>query len=205
MKKLKRVLIIDVIPKNASDPHGNPLQFWIVLGIVYTSKEMSIGVNYAQGDALNCLLRGQDCPRIEIYDFFVSFLSATDFKLEKIILRTEKSGSDVILAMVELSDKNKKKQRFSLSSEDALVLGYKADVPIYAEKVIVDLYSAEGDRGIFKDPDVPQEEMSETEKISGEFSDMTDTELEGMLKEALEQENYEKATKIRNEINDRKG
>lgn len=206
MRKIQRVLIIDAVSKNMADPlHGSPVEFWVRLGVVHTSKEMSVGVYYTQGDVINCLLlTGKDSPRIEIYDFFILFLTTTEFKLEKVILKATNDKLDAVIAVLEFSDKNKTKQKFNLSVGDALVVALKHNAPVYAEKSLIDQFAEEGGEEIFKDPDIP-EESAEAKRFSGEFAGMKDDELEAELKKALDKdsEDYEKASRIQKELKNR--
>jgi len=80
----------------------------------------------------------------------------------------------------------------------AIAIRFKA--PIFSYEAIID------EAGIILDKDVistQSEELEENEDFSNDFNNISIKELEEKLNEAIENEDYELASRIRDEINRR--
>ena len=90
-------------------------------------------------------------------------------------------------------------------TSDAVALAIRFGCPIYALESIIE------EAGIEMDDDSTSEDIGveitsekESATIAGQFDEYLSEELEDMLKKAISDENYEEASRVRDEINKRK-
>ncbi len=132
------------------------------------------------------------------HDIFKAFADSFNVELTEVVIYNLVEGvffSKMIFANAE------KEVELDSRTSDAVALALRFGSPIYTYENI--LSSA----GILIDPDssdfgLLDPEPDEDEPVS-EFSRVEDTELEKMLQEALDDEEYEKASRIRDEIKNR--
>jgi bifunctional DNase/RNase len=90
-------------------------------------------------------------------------------------------------------------------TSDAIALALRFNCPIYTFEFIIDTVGIaiddEEDDTIIQDE---EEEFIEASTDGNSFSKYTNNQLSEMLQEALDEEDYEKATSIRDELNARK-
>ena len=90
-------------------------------------------------------------------------------------------------------------------TSDALALAVRFDAPIFTYESILDSAGLQMDETSARNPEPESDKKSKT-KVSGkdDLSSMSVTELQQMLEEVLDKEDYIKAAQIRDEINSRK-
>ncbi|PKP03150.1 MAG: hypothetical protein CVU11_09290 [Bacteroidetes bacterium HGW-Bacteroidetes-6] len=135
------------------------------------------------------------------HDLFRSFARAFNIKLNEIFINKFEEGVFHSILIFE-----KENQIFSLDSRtsDAVALAIRFNCPIYTSVEIIEEVGV-----IFDTADTEDEEDNDTDDMpeAGEkqgLSALALEELEGLLAEAVENEDFELASKIRDEINRRK-
>ena len=133
------------------------------------------------------------------HDLFKSFAYSFDFKVDEVIISDLKEG--VFFAKIVCSSGNKRVE-IDARPSDAIAIGIRFGVPFYThEKVLAEAGI------ILTDEEEAAEELEEptiVEKPKGErLKDFSLDKLNELLEEALAAEDYEKAAKIRDEINQR--
>ena len=139
-------------------------------------------------------------PRPLTHDLFRSFSEAFHVVLSEVIINRFSEG--VFYALLICSD-GKTVREIDSRTSDAIALALRFNCPIYTYENIM------ATAGIMMDeetePNGPEETPEEPEHEPAEiFSDLTLEELQEMLLNAVASEEYEKASKIRDEINRRK-
>ena len=139
-------------------------------------------------------------PRPLTHDLFRSFSEAFNVVLSEVIINRFSEG--VFYALLICSD-GKKVREIDSRTSDAIALALRFNCPIYTYESIM------ATAGIVMDeenePTGPEETPEEPEHEPADiFSDLTLEELQEMLLNAVAGEEYEKASKIRDEINRRK-
>lgn len=88
-------------------------------------------------------------------------------------------------------------------TSDAIAIGVRFDCPIYTFEHIISSAGINGEESDSDELNYPVEEGDETE-YDGNLQSMSEEELEGQLGEAIENEDYELASRIRDEMNKRR-
>lgn len=132
------------------------------------------------------------------HDIFKTFAENFNIQLVEVVIYNLSEG--VFFSKILFSDQEKEVEIDSRTS-DAVALALRFGAPIFTYENI--LSSA----GILIDPDSSDfglmDEETEEDGEGNEFSKIADDELEKMLQEALEEEEYEKASRIRDELKNR--
>jgi bifunctional DNase/RNase len=153
-----------------------------------------IGAVEAQAIAIN--LEGLKPPRPLTHDLFATVLSTFNIQLKEVFIHAFEEG--IFYAQMKLSGIN---GDFSIDSRtsDAIALALRCDCPIYTTEEVI------GQTGIIidfedKEEGTASEDESDSQSVYDEFS--TD-ELNTMLDQAIKDEEYEKASVIRDELSKR--
>lgn len=133
------------------------------------------------------------------HDLFKSFAHGFNYEVTEIIISDLKEG--VFFAKIVCTD-GIKTIEVDARPSDAIAIGIRFEVPFYTyEKVL-----SEAGIILTEDEEILEEESIEPvviEKEGERIQDFSVDKLNEMLNEALAAEDYEKAAKIRDEINKR--
>lgn len=131
------------------------------------------------------------------HDLFKSFADLFNISLLEVIINKFQDG--IFHALLVCTDGLEVKQIDSRTS-DAVALAIRFGCPVYTYESIM------AEAGIEYENDEPAGENPESspESPEMEFSNMTDEELEEELAKAVDNEEYERASQIRDEIKKRK-
>ncbi len=166
------------------------------------NRRLPIIIGGAEAQAIAIPLEKMTPSRPLTHDLFKSFLDSFDIGLEEVIIYNLVEG--IFFAKVVCSQ-NGKRLEIDARSSDAVAIALRCEKPIYTHDFIL------GSAGIVIDEDEDREDesvtkgqgLSEVSTTSGAVSQSSIEELEKQLQAALDQEEYEKASKIRDEINRR--
>jgi bifunctional DNase/RNase len=152
-----------------------------------------IGAVEAQAIAIN--LEGLKPPRPLTHDLFTSVLSTFDIQITEVFIHSFEEG--IFYAEMKLIGE---KGNFSIDSRtsDAIALALRSNCPIYTTEEVM------GQTGIiidFEDPD--DDSTPEEDDDHSIYDEFTLDELNEMLDKAIHDEEYEKASVIRDEISKR--
>jgi bifunctional DNase/RNase len=155
-----------------------------------------IGTPEAQSIAI--FLEGLHPPRPLTHELFLSFSEALNVALKEIYIYKFEEGV-FYSELIFLQDK--KEIVIDSRTSDAIALAVRAGTPIYTTEIIMK------EAGIIMEDDFQEEPKSEIEHRKPQFSyeSMNLEELENSLNDAIGMEDYEKASKIRDLINKKKG
>ncbi|GHU88539.1 hypothetical protein FACS1894155_03600 [Bacteroidia bacterium] len=155
-----------------------------------------IGTPEAQSIAI--FLEGLHPPRPLTHELFLSFSEALNVILKEIYIYKFEEGvfySELIFYQ------DKKEIIIDSRTSDAIALAVRASAPIYTTETIMK------EAGIIMEDDFQEESVPEIEHRKPQFSydSMNLEELESSLDDAISMEDYEKASKLRDLINKKKG
>ena len=161
-----------------------------------------IGTNEAQSIAI-AIEKEIKPPRPLTHDLFKNFCLKFDIKIKKVIIHKLIDG--VFYSSV-ICEKNGIEEILDSRSSDAIALAIRFEAPIYTYEnilkeagVVLKIEKEIDEKSLLKE--LFSDENSET--ISGDLNHKSKKELEELLKIAIQNENYESAAKIRDEISNR--
>jgi len=155
-----------------------------------------IGAFEAQSIVLQ--LEGLRPPRPLTHDLFHSFALQFEIKIIEIFIHRLEQG--VFYALL-ICEKDGEITKIDARTSDAVSLALRFNCPIYTTEEI--LVSA----GIILETEQEkrkQQASIEKQNLEVEWKNLTIKQLEGELEKAIEEEKYEKASEIKNEISSRK-
>ncbi len=172
----------------------------LVLAEENGERRIPIIIGGFEAQAIAIELENLNPPRPLTHDLFVSFAMA--FKIEIIEVNIYQLKEGIFYSEL-LCDNGMTRIKVDARTSDAVALALRFNCPIYTTKEIIDkagiILPVENKIRTEK----PQEKAI-TQESKGEFNDFTIEELQIMLDDAVKDENYEEASKIRDEIKKRK-
>ena len=161
-----------------------------------------IGTNEAQSIAI-AIEKEIKPPRPLTHDLFKNFCVRFDIKIKQVIIHKLVDG--VFYSSV-ICERDGIEEIIDSRSSDAIALAIRFEAPIYTyenilEKagVVIKVEKEIDEKSLFKE--LFSDENSEVE--NSDLKEKTTKELEELLKIAVQNENYESAAKIRDEISNR--
>ena len=174
----------------------------IILGEKDGKRRLPIIIGSFEAQAIAIEIEKIKTPRPLTHDLFKSFAETFHINITEVVINKFSEG--VFYAILNCSD-GKKENEVDSRTSDAIALALRFNCPIYTyEHIIVaaGIIMEEEEDGVeVKSPDVNMDLPDDQED---DFSVYTIAELKKKLKSAIESEDYEKASKVRDEINKRK-
>ncbi|HEX7366647.1 MAG TPA: bifunctional nuclease family protein [Pelobium sp.] len=193
MKKLK----LDIIGLSYSQTQSGA--YALVLGEVNGRRRLPIIIGGFEAQAIAIEIEKMTPSRPLTHDLFKSFADAYHINVQEVIIYNLVEG--VFFSKLICND-GKKNIEIDARSSDAIALAVRFGCPIYTYEFI--LASAgiviEGTDFAFLDNIEPSKPEKPAKSGNAGFNAYSDDELHKQLNEALAEEAYEKAAKIRDEI-----
>ena len=180
--------------------------FALVLGEKPGKRRLPIIIGMFEAQAIAIEIEKIIPNRPMTHDLFKSFAGNFNFSIKEIIISDLKEG--VFFAKIICENDNKFIEIDSRPS-DAIAIGLRFNAPIYTYEAILSEAGIELSEEEEEEPDIQKElEQIQPKKekptaSSEKLKDAGMDKLKEMLDKAIEQEDYEKAAKIRDEINKR--
>lgn len=196
MKKLK----LDIVGLSYSQTQSGA--YALVLGEAKGKRRLPIIIGGFEAQAIAIELEKMTPSRPLTHDLFKSFADTFSIKVKEVIIYNLVDGIFFAKLMCEKDDNE---VEIDARTSDAIALAVRFQCPIYTYEfilssagIILEDESA-GEEGVAAKAEASTEEVDDTDLMK-----KATEELKEMLKLALEEENYEKASKIRDELNNRK-
>lgn len=197
MKKLK----LDIVGLSYSQTQSGA--YALVLGEAKGKRRLPIIIGGFEAQAIAIELEKMTPSRPLTHDLFKSFADAFEVKVKEVIIYNLVEG--IFFAKL-ICDNGEKDVEIDTRTSDAIAIAVRFQCPIYTYEFIL---SSAGI--ILDDESTPIEQTSvEDATITEKSEEETDIrkkpteELKELLKKALEEERYERASQIRDELNNRK-
>lgn len=175
--------------------------FALVLGEERGNRRLPIIIGMFEAQAIAIEIEKIVPNRPMTHDLFKSFAQSFKFSVLEIVISDLREG--VFYAKIMCSD-GVKMLEVDARPSDAIAIGLRFGVPIYTFEPIL------SEAGIvLTEPDEEETLVSKEEprkpskKTPEQLKDTSNDQLQVMLDEALEKEDYERAAKIRDEMNKR--
>lgn len=205
MEKIK----LEILGLSSSQSHTG--SFALVLGEEGGNRRLPIIIGMFEAQAIAIEIEKIHPNRPMTHDLFKTFAKSFDFSVSEIVISDLKEG--VFFAKIVCSDSIRSVEVDSRPS-DAIAIGLRFNVPIYtyenilSEAGIVLNDMDEEDDSVEEKEEKPEPATATAEKSSSKGSsdpikNSSVEQLKTMLDEALSNEDYEKAARIRDELNKR--
>ncbi len=165
--------------------------FALILEVDGTNKRIPIIIGPFEAQAIAIAMEDMTTSRPLTHDLLKNILDTYSIVPKEIDI--VKFSEGVFYSLITLSDGNKE---FAIDSRtsDAVAIAVRYDCPVYASDEVIEITAMEEES--------IEEEFDD--EISVENKEISIEELEKYLEELIAEENYEEASKVRDEINKRK-
>ncbi len=178
----------------------------LILSEVEGNRRIPIIIGPVEAQSIAIQLEGLKPPRPLTHDLFRSMALAYDVVIKEVMIQKLEEG--IFYAEVAC-ERQGEEVRIDSRTSDAVALALRFNCPIYTTPeilkkagIVIELDRAEEDitpEGVPRDPlHIPDENDLD------EYADFELDELEELLNDAIDSEDYEKASQIRDEIKKRK-
>ena len=194
MEKIK----LDIIGMSYSQSQSGA--YALILGEHDGNRRLPIIIGGFEAQAIAIELEKIRTPRPLTHDLFKSFADVYHITVSEVVINKFSEG--VFYAKLVCTD-GKHEQEVDSRTSDAIALALRFNCPVYTfESIMVAAGILMEEDAELSKPETPKIENEPEEQIS--YTDASFEELKEMLRGAIDNEDYEKASKIRDEINRRK-
>ena len=195
MEKIK----LDILGLSSSQSQSG--SFALVLGEANGKRRLPIIIGMFEAQAIAIEIEKIIPNRPMTHDLFKSFAQSFNFEVEEIVISDLKEG--VFFAKIVCSN-GVKQIEVDARPSDAIAIGLRFSVPIFTyETVLSEAGIVLTDETEEEEPKPKREASSKGKPESEKLKDVSNEKLNKMLEDALAKEDYEKAAKIRDEMNRR--
>lgn len=198
MKKIK----LDIVGLSYSQTQSGA--YALVLGEVNGRRRLPIIIGSFEAQAIAIEIEKMTPSRPLTHDLFKSFAQAYHINIQEIIIYNLVDG--IFYAKLICSD-GKKVIEIDARTSDAIAMAVRFDCPIYTYEFILSSAGIviEGNDFVYlENINDTNEENPITTPTGSNYASLSTDELKTKLQEALAEEAYEKAAKLRDELNKRK-
>ena len=195
MEKIK----LDILGLSSSQSQSG--SFALVLGETNGKRRLPIIIGMFEAQAIAIEIEKIIPNRPMTHDLFKSFAQSFNFEVEEIVISDLKEG--VFFAKIVCSN-GVKQIDVDARPSDAIAIGLRFNVPIFTyETVLSEAGIVLTDETEEEEPTPKKEASTKSKPESEKLKDLSNEKLNKMLEDALAKEDYEKAAKIRDEMNRR--
>jgi bifunctional DNase/RNase len=201
MKKIK----LDIVGLSYSQTQSGA--YALVLGEKNGRRRLPIIIGSFEAQAIAIEIEKMTPSRPLTHDLFKSFADAYNINIQEIIIYNLVDG--IFYSKLVCND-GKKQIEIDARTSDAIAVAVRFDCPIYTYEFILSTAGIviEGNDFVYLENinETPEEKTVSTSSAAAStgFTALSIEELKTRLQEALHDEAYEKAAKIRDELNKRK-
>jgi len=172
--------------------------FALILGEMDSNKRIPIIIGAYEAQAIALHLENMKPSRPLTHDLFVSFFEATGVVLEEVYINKFHEG---IFYSLLICSQGGKRIEIDSRTSDAVALAVRLNAPIFCEEDIIKKTAI-----VIEETPITGAGFEDDieEEIEDDYERMTTGELEELLNTAIEEENFELASVLRDIINKRK-
>ncbi len=172
----------------------------LVLSEVGGKRQLPIIIGGFEAQAIAIELEKMTPTRPLTHDLFRNFAQAFSIEVKEVVIYNLSEG---IFYSKLICESDGITTEIDARTSDAIAIGVRFNCPIYTFEHILSSAGIQGEEGESSDSDYPvEEDYSENEE--GNLNSMSEEELQGQLGDAIDNEDYELASRIRDEMNKRR-
>ncbi|RLD39634.1 MAG: hypothetical protein DRI74_00210 [Bacteroidetes bacterium] len=176
--------------------HSQSSAYALILGEVNGNRRLPIIVGGLEAQAIAIEVEKLKPARPLTHDLFKTFAETFDIEIKEVIINKFQEG---IFYSILVCEKDRETVELDSRTSDAVAIALRFNSPIYTYESIMSV------GGIVLDPGEENKKISKEQGTDdSEFIDLSISNLNDLLLKAIEDENYERASIIRDEINRRK-
>ena len=173
----------------------------LILGISGESRRLPIIIGGFEAQAIAIELEKMKPTRPLTHDLFKSFADHFDIKVVEVVINKFEEG---IFFSKFVCETGGDITEIDSRTSDAVALAIRFDCPIYAYESILNEAAIDMDTEPIPSESTEGEPEQKGVETAGKYEDFLLEELAEMLKKAIAEEQYEEASRLRDEINKRK-
>ena len=190
-------VLLDVIGITYSQSQSGA--YALILGVKGDKKRLPIIIGETEAQSIAIAIEGHETRRPLTHDLFKTFATSFDINITEVLINRFKDG--VFYSELHCV-KDGEESIIDARTSDAVAIALRFNAPIYANSQVIEeagivMDDIEEDNDIDSNPDFDTDTDIDFERYSI-------TELEQLLNEAIEVEDYTKASILRDIINDKK-
>ena len=193
-----KLIQLDIAALKTSDSQNNA--YVLLLNEMEGKRQLPIVIGWCEARSIALALEDSDPPERPLtHDLFLSISDNFDITISKVVIHTLSEG--IFHASFFCKSAGKKEVEIDARTSDAVALAVRFKCPIFTYEQVL------SKAGIILDKTLEEEIFKEEDKDTASdkgLKEFTLSKLQTMLKKAIETEDYEKASAIRDEINKRK-
>ena len=194
-----KLIQLDIAALKTSDSQNNA--YVLLLNELEGKRQLPIVIGWCEARSIALALEDSDPPERPLtHDLFLSISDNFDINISKVVIHTLNEG--IFHSSFFCNSKGKKEVEIDARTSDAVALAVRFKCPIFTYEDVLSKAGIILDKTLEEDI-IFEEGGSDTSSDKG-LKDFTLSKLQTMLKKAIETEDYEKASAIRDEINKRK-
>jgi len=184
-----------------SSNHSHSGSFTLVLGETEGTRRLPIIIGMFEAQAIAIEIEKIVPNRPMTHDLFKAFATSFSFELSRIVISDMKEG--VFYARI-FGQNGVEEVEIDSRPSDAIAIAVRFDCPIFcSEKVMSEAAVEPSDDETQKEQKAKSDEVKASPKRDSGLKDYSLDRLNQMLDKAIADEDYEKAARIRDEINKR--
>ena len=193
-----KLIQLDIVGLSNSQTQSGA--FALVLGEVGGKRRLPIVIGNFEAKAIAIALDNEyKSQRPITHDLFKTLAKGFNINIQKVVISTISAGG-IFSSIIYCIDKDGKEVELDSRTSDAVAIAIRFKAPIFTYEAIIN------ESGIILDKDVvisDKDGEKKSDTNTNEFNNLSKSELDVKLNEAIENEDYEIASKIRDEINRR--
>ena len=175
--------------------------FALVLGEVQGTRKLPIVIGNFEAKAIAIALDNEfKSQRPIIHDLFKSLTKGYQINVQKVVISSISSGG-IFSSIIYCSNEQGKEIELDSRTSDAVAIALRFKAPIFTYEPILK------EAGIILDDDITKQSLSDNKdhqpKAEGSMGRYSKEELNKQLSKAVEDEDYELASKLRDELKKR--
>jgi len=174
----------------------------LVLGEKGGKRRLPIVIGGFEAQAIAIEIEKMTPTRPLTHDLFKTFANSYNIEITEIIIYNLVEG--VFFAKL-VCNREGKETEIDARTSDAIAIAVRFDCPIYTYEFILKDAGVVLDEGAAEEDEFAEKplKLDKPQYIEGDLTTYTTAELNELLNNAIEEENYEKASKIHEELNKR--